>query len=102
MPNKSFWPQNRYRVTLLFLLFFKFVGFATISLKNRRALKKNCSENLVFFTDSKLGVFYNFIFLPTIYNAEYAFMTIVTRIIEISQAVWVALQFFDFTLLLYK
>ena len=83
---------------VLFLLFFKFIGLATFSLKTQTVSKKKCSENvLVFFTGSKLGIFYNLIWscliiasnfftIPILYVVDYAFKTIITQIFEISQA----------------
>lgn len=98
MSSKLHWPRSRSRVILSFVLFFKFIGLATFSLKIQTASKKKYSENvLVFFTGSKLGVFYNliwsclviasnFITIPILRDADYAFKTIVTQIFEISQA----------------
>ncbi|XP_043525370.1 putative gustatory receptor 28a [Frieseomelitta varia] len=97
MSSKLHWSRGRSRVILLFLLFFKFIGLATFSLKTPTVPKKKCSGNvLVFFTGSKLGVFYNliwsfliiasnFITIPILNDIDYAFKTIITQIFEISQ-----------------
>ncbi|KOC68100.1 Putative gustatory receptor 28a [Habropoda laboriosa] len=104
--------RNMYRVTLLLLFVFKFIGLATVTVSSNQGNSKGkWRENALHFTGTKIEIVYNmllsclilatnYVTVPALYSADYTNKTSITTLMEIFQGVIGSLLIF-LTLLYY-